>query len=73
MGYFETEDQTNLFKELKLQIRQSRLIAITGVVGCGKTTALQRLQSELVSEKDIITSRSLAVDKDKVNSPLKLK
>ncbi|RUS94424.1 hypothetical protein DSM106972_093190 [Dulcicalothrix desertica PCC 7102] len=67
VGYFETEDQTNLFKELKLQIRQSRLIAITGVVGCGKTTALQRLQSELVSEKDIITSRSLAVDKDKVN------
>ncbi|BAZ36631.1 hypothetical protein NIES4101_25500 (plasmid) [Calothrix sp. NIES-4101] len=67
VGYFETEDQTNLFKELKLQIRQSRLIAVTGIVGCGKTTTLQRLQSELASEKDIITSRSLAVDKDKVN------
>jgi len=67
VGYFETEDQTNLFKELKLQIRQSRLIAVTGIVGCGKTTTLQRLQSELANEKDIITSRSLAVDKDKVN------
>jgi type II secretory pathway predicted ATPase ExeA len=66
VGYFETEDQTNLFKELKLQIRQSRLIAVTGIVGCGKTTTLQRLQSELANEKDIITSRSLAVDKDKV-------
>lgn len=67
VGYFETEDQTNLFKELKLQVRQGRLIAVTGVVGCGKSTTLQRLQLELASEKDIITSRSLAVDKDKVN------
>ncbi|MBW4635772.1 MAG: AAA family ATPase [Iphinoe sp. HA4291-MV1] len=50
VGYFETQEQTNLFKELKPQIRQGRLIAITGVVGCGKTTTLQRLQLELSSE-----------------------
>ncbi|MFM6397292.1 MAG: AAA family ATPase, partial [Planktothrix sp.] len=43
------------------------MIAITGVVGCGKTTTLQRLQLELSSEKDIIISRCLALDKDKVN------
>ena len=67
VGYFETEDQKNLFKELKLQIRQSCLIAITGVVGCGKTTTLQRLKKELANEKDIVISHSLAVDKDKVN------
>ncbi|WP_189525103.1 ATP-binding cassette domain-containing protein [Nostoc sp. 'Peltigera membranacea cyanobiont' 232] len=54
VGYFETEDQTNLFKELKLQVRQGRLIAVTGVVGCGKSTTLQRLQLELAEEKDII-------------------
>lgn len=67
VGYFETEDQKNLFKELKLQIRQSCLIAVTGIVGCGKTTTLQRLLLELANEKDIVISRSLAVDKDKVN------
>lgn len=67
VGYFETQEQTNLFKELKPQIRQGGLIAITGVVGCGKTTTLQRLQLELSSEKDIIISRCLAIDKDKVN------
>ena len=67
VGYFETEDQKNLFKELKLQIRQSCLIAVTGVVGCGKTTTLQRLKKELADEKDIVISHSLAVDKDKVN------
>jgi type II secretory pathway predicted ATPase ExeA len=62
VGYFETQEQTNLFKELKPQIRQGRLIALTGVVGCGKTTTLQRLQLELSSEKDIIISRCLAID-----------
>ncbi|MBR8841008.1 MAG: AAA family ATPase [Stigonema ocellatum SAG 48.90 = DSM 106950] len=67
VGFFETEEQTNLFKELKSQVRQCRLIAITGVVGCGKTTTLKRLQLELVSEKDILISRSLAVDKGKVS------
>lgn len=67
VGYFETEDQTHLFKELKPQIKQGRLIALSGVVGCGKTTTLQRLQATLAQEKDIIISRSLAVDKDKVN------
>lgn len=66
VGFFETEEQAHLFKELKPQIRQGRLIAIAGVVGCGKTTTLQRLQLELASEKDIIISKSLAVDKDKV-------
>ena len=48
-------------------IRQGGLIAISGVVGCGKTTALQRLQLELASEKDILVSRSLTVEKDRIS------
>jgi len=67
VGYFETEYQTQLFKELKILIRSGRLIAISGIVGCGKTTTLQRLQSELVTEKEIIISRSFVVDREKVN------
>lgn len=67
VGYFETEQQAQLFKELKPVIRQGGLVALSGIVGCGKTTTLQRLQSELAQEKDIIISRSLAVDKDRVS------
>jgi type II secretory pathway predicted ATPase ExeA len=67
VGYFETEQQAQLFKELKPVIRQGGLVAVSGIVGCGKTTTLQRLQSELAQEKDIIISRSLAVDKDRVS------
>lgn len=67
VGYFETEPQAQLFKELKPVIRQGGLVALSGIVGCGKTTTLQRLQTELAQEKDIIISRSLAVDKDRVS------
>jgi type II secretory pathway predicted ATPase ExeA len=66
VGYFETEQQAQLFKELKFLLRQGRLVALSGVVGCGKTTTLERLQSELATEKDILLSRSLAIDKERV-------
>lgn len=66
-GYFETPEISQLFKELKSVITQGQLIALSGMVGCGKTTALQRLISELATEKDIIISRSLALDKERVS------
>jgi type II secretory pathway predicted ATPase ExeA len=67
VGYFETEQQVQLFKDLKPLLRQGRLIGLSGIVGSGKTTALQRLQSDLAQEKDILLSRCLAVDKDRVS------
>lgn len=66
-GYFETEQQAQIFKELRPLITQGRLIALAGVVGCGKTTTLQRLQLELTQAKEILVSRCLAVDKDRIN------
>jgi type II secretory pathway predicted ATPase ExeA len=66
-GYFETEPHRQLHKELKNAIRLGELIALTGIVGCGKTTLLRRVQDELIEEKDIIVSRSLAVDKERVH------
>jgi type II secretory pathway predicted ATPase ExeA len=66
-GFFETEQYQLLFTELKTAIRQGQLVAVSGIVGCGKTTLLQRIQEELAREKDILVARSLAVDKDRVN------
>ncbi|AUB34238.1 Type II secretory pathway, component ExeA [Nostoc flagelliforme CCNUN1] len=44
VGYFETQEQTNLFKELKPQIRQGRLIALRGCLksrsGCKKALSV---------------------------------
>ena len=67
VGYFETEHQKELLEELKSEIRQGGLVVLSGIVGCGKTTLLQRLQADLSQTKNMIISRSLAVDKDRVN------
>ena len=67
LGFFETEAQVHLDKELKKIIYQGRLIALSGIVGSGKTTFLQRLMRDLGNTKEIIVSRSLAVESDKVS------
>jgi type II secretory pathway predicted ATPase ExeA len=66
LGYFETEHHAHLLKELKIVIGQGRLVALAGIVGCGKTTTLQRLMMSLVQSKEVIVFRSLTVDKDRV-------
>lgn len=66
-GFFETEQYHQLYMELKTAITQGQLVAVAGIVGCGKTTLLQRVQVELVREREILVARSLAVDKDRVN------
>jgi type II secretory pathway predicted ATPase ExeA len=65
-GYFATETQQQLTTALKAAIKQGQLIAVSGIVGSGKTTLLQRVQDELVREKEILVARSLAVEKDRV-------
>jgi type II secretory pathway predicted ATPase ExeA len=66
LGYFETEHHAHLVKELKIALERGRLVALTGIVGCGKTTTLQRLSESWVQSKEVIVSRSLTVDKDRV-------
>ncbi len=66
LGFFETASQKHLAKELKVAIAQGRLIAISGVVGSGKTTFLQKLMTDLTKSKEVVVSRSLAVESDKV-------
>lgn len=56
-------------KEIKNAIKSGKLIAISGIVGCGKTTLLKRVQDELRQEKDVIVSKSLSIDKGRVKLP----
>ena len=37
-GYYETEHQKQMFKDIKVAIHSGKLVAITGIIGCGKTT-----------------------------------
>lgn len=66
-GYYETDHLHQLFKEIKAAIYSGKLIALSGVVGCGKTVTLRRLQEALRKEGKISVSKSLSVDKSQAN------
>jgi type II secretory pathway predicted ATPase ExeA len=65
-GFFETEHHQHLLKEISAILKKGRLVALAGIVGCGKTVMLQQIQKALKQEKNILVSRSLAVDKDRI-------
>lgn len=65
--YFETDHQRRIFNQLKKVIPEGQLIALSGVVGSGKTTTLSRLQDLLAKEKKVIVAKSLSVEKTKTN------
>jgi type II secretory pathway predicted ATPase ExeA len=67
VGYFETEHHRQVFKEMEAAIHRGELVAMSGIVGCGKTTTLLRLQEALRKENQVLVSRSLAVDKGRIN------
>lgn len=65
--YFETQNYQTLLSNIRVAIKSGGLIAITGVVGIGKTQTLRRLQHDLKHENKILVSKSLATDKRNVN------
>lgn len=65
--YFETEHYQTIFSNIKHAIKSGGIIAITGVVGIGKTVTLRRIQQALRDESKIVVSKSLATDKRQVN------
>ena len=65
-GYFETEASKEIFRELKTIIEAGHLVALAAIQGTGKTKTCRRLREELLKERKILVSTSLAVDKDRV-------
>lgn len=68
-GYYETDHQKQMFKDIKAAIQSGKLVAITGIIGCGKTTTLRRLFEVLEKEGKISVSKSLSVDKNRTTLP----
>ena len=70
---FETEHHCQLLKDLKAAIHEGGIVALTGVVGSGKTVLLWRMQEQLRQEGQIEVSESLVFDVPRVTlSTLKL-
>jgi type II secretory pathway predicted ATPase ExeA len=64
-GYYETEHHRQLCREVRAAILAGRLVAITGMVGSGKTALLHHLQADLARENKVLVSKSLAVDQER--------
>ena len=65
-GFYETEQHRQILRELKSAVQQGKFVTMSGIVGCGKTTTLHRLQEQLEAEGEILVARSLSVDKEGV-------
>ena len=66
--YFETQAFGKTLMSLKTAIQSGGIIALTGIVGSGKTMSLRRLQQALKEENRVILSKSLVTDKRRVNT-----
>ena len=66
-GYFETENYKQVFLDLKAAIKSGHIIALTGIVGSGKTVTIRRIKEELIKQNEILVSSNLTVEKHKVN------
>jgi len=66
-SYYDTDQRKKLYKELKFLVQAGGIYALTGMVGSGKTTLLNQIQKELELEGNIIVSRSLSTEKNKLN------
>lgn len=69
-GFFETEHHAQVLRDVRAAILGGRLIALTAIIGSGKTLLSRRLRAELEREARVIVSRSLSIEKGKISLPL---
>lgn len=65
--FFETEDYKMIFQDVVSAIKEGHILAVTGIVGCGKTVTARRIRRELQKRNEVLVSNNLAVDKIRVN------
>jgi type II secretory pathway predicted ATPase ExeA len=63
----ETEHHRQLLKDLKVAIHEGGMMALTGMVGRGKTVFLGRIQDQLRQEGQLEVAASLTFDVPRVN------
>ena len=49
-GFFTTEHHQKVIRQVKAAIQAGRLVALSGLVGAGKTALVRQLQEELARE-----------------------
>src|SRR3954451_6419708 len=69
-GFFETDHHTQVSRDIRAAIMGGRLIALTAIIGSGKTVLSRRLRADLEREGRVTVSRSLSINKAKISLPL---
>src|SRR5687768_405495 len=64
---FETDHHRQVLKDLKIAVYEGGIIALTGIVGSGKSALLNRLQDQLRDEGKLAISDSLTFTVPRVN------
>jgi type II secretory pathway predicted ATPase ExeA len=64
-GYHETAAQKQLLQDLKIAAQSGSLVALTGIIGSGKTTTLRQLFKVLMKENKILVSKSISIEKNR--------
>jgi type II secretory pathway predicted ATPase ExeA len=64
-AFFATEHARHMLRERKLAIKLGKLVVLSGIGGCGKTTMLRRVQESM--EQDILVSKALSVEKSQIH------
>ena len=67
---FETEHHAQVSRDFRAAILGGRMVALTAVIGSGKTILSRRLRAEMEREGRVIVLRSLSVEKVKITVPL---
>lgn len=65
--FLETDGIKKHIENIKYASHVGGIIALTGMVGTGKTTLLWQIQQQLRDEKEVVVCRSLSTDKKRVN------
>ena len=66
-GFFETENYNMVFQDVISAIKEGHIIAITGIVGSGKTVTARKIRQSLQKRKEVLVSTNFSVDKNRVN------
>jgi type II secretory pathway predicted ATPase ExeA len=66
-GFFETDNYKMIFQDVISAVKDGYVIALTGIVGCGKTVTARRIRNDLRKQNEVLVSTNLAVDKNRVN------
>jgi len=64
--YFEADYYKKMFDNVKFAIKSGGIIALTGIVGIGKSVTLKHFQQAISNENKVLVSKSLVTEKRKV-------